>query len=139
MTITASWDNEEHTLVRVIWTRRTSWDDWDKYQTQVVEMVSSVPHGVNFVHELHADLLLPTDWSRQTERIAKQPSAFLPNMGVQIFIGGNPMINWMLEMYRNTVGSRVEFPKLHQVLNEDEAKALVEKYEAYLASKKAVS
>jgi hypothetical protein len=96
MPITATWDNEAQTAVRIDSTGVSTWDEHFAAVEQMRALVSSVKHQVDLIAYIHADAELPQGnfLPHLTKAARKAPH----NLGVTVNVGLSPFLKTVTDI-----------------------------------------
>ena len=130
MPISLNWDNENRTVLRLIF-----WNEWtlDEYATQfeiVVDALKTITHSVDILIDLRTDSYVPKGDSLRAFRnvMDKLPE----NTGVIVYVNDNPVQRHLFDKqlsFYNTV-SRGRKQRVYMVETLEEAHELINKHQA---------
>jgi hypothetical protein len=122
LNVTASWDNEEHTIIRYDFDLHWTWDEFNTAAAAAFAMTRSVEHTVDTISNFKPGQLLPPNALFQFRRaMANAPK----NRGVNVIVSDSNFIGAMVatfSRFNKQLGER-----LLVVKTLDDARAALEK------------
>jgi hypothetical protein len=112
MTVTATWFNEEHTIILQSYTGNWTWIEWKVCNDQVHAMMDSVDHAVHTIIDVSQSGVLPSGGFTRLSDFPQTPSARHPNSGYLVFVGtaiAHEALTDVISVFFKEVGRRFLF------------------------------
>ncbi len=107
MQINVAWDNNDHRIVRIVFQRGWTWIDLNLAVRQADELISSQPHTVHLVIDIHDAGGLPGDFISRAGELFAQGNA-RTNEGQKIVIGAGTLIKIAYKGFLKVYGNKLE-------------------------------
>lgn len=106
MTITVSWDTDDHRIVRIVFQRGWTWQDLHAAVRQADTMIVSQPHTVHLLVDIHEAGGIPGDFIARAGELFAQGDA-RSNEGQKVVIGAGRLIRMAYKGFLSVYGSRL--------------------------------
>lgn len=107
MQINVAWDNNDHRIVRIVFQRGWTWQDLHQAVHQADALITSEPHTVNLVIDIHDAGGIPGDFISRAGELFAQGEA-RSNEGQKIVIGAGGLIRLAYKGFLKVYGSKLE-------------------------------
>lgn len=89
MAVKIVWDNDDKTVIRMEYTGRWKWEELYAATTQSHEMMDTVQHKVDFVHEWVRGAHVPANALVHSKNLIEKRH---PNVGIVVLVWSNPLL-----------------------------------------------
>lgn len=122
-TITYTWEDEDHTILRIDYQRGWTLSDFERVIGDAMTTIQQVSHGVYTLNDFGAELTLPPGFFRVLYRMQK---TMPKNLQLAVLVTEDSMREMLLRLVRRIVPIIAENTRLCTTL--DEARALIAKH-----------
>ena len=100
MKLPVEWENEEKTIIRMIFAGNWNWHDFYEANVAVVALMQSVEHTVHTIADFRQSQGIPLDSPLVHARNAI--SALPDNWGILVIVTNNPLLEHLVNVFRIT-------------------------------------
>ena len=124
MPINVGWDSSDHRIVQIVFQRGWTWLDLNLAVRQADELITSQPHTVHLVIDIHDAGGLPGDFISRAGELFAQGDA-RSNEGQKIVIGAGTLIKIAYKGFLKVYGNKLEGRPFIFADTLDEARAML--------------
>ncbi len=124
MQINVGWDGTDHRIVRIVFQRGWTWQDLHQAVYQADALITSEPHTVHLVIDIHDAGGIPGDFISRAGELFAQGEA-RSNEGQKIVIGAGTLIKIAYKGFLKVYGRKLEGRPFVFADNLDEARAML--------------
>lgn len=108
MTIQVGWDNNEQSIVRIVFQRGWTWNNLNQAVKQADELIISQPHRVDLLIDIHEAGGIPGDFISRAGEIFAQGGEARANEGQKVVVGAGTLIRIAYKTFLRVYGSKLE-------------------------------
>ena len=124
MRINVAWDDNNYRIVRIVFQRGWTWQDLHMAVRQADELITSQPHTVHLLIDIHDAGGIPGDFITRAGELFAQGDA-RSNEGQKIVIGAGGLIRFAYKGFVKVYGSNLEGRPFIFADNLDSARAML--------------
>ena len=98
MGLRAYWDSEDKDIIRAEWRGKWTMVDYRRMEQVVRTMITSVPHRVDGILDLHKMLYLPPGYG---DTVMESGMEFTANFGIAVLVGSELLWSLTQDYYRH--------------------------------------
>ncbi|MBC7870349.1 MAG: hypothetical protein H7Y09_05870 [Chitinophagaceae bacterium] len=122
MTVTAQWDNEAKTIIRLEFVGKWTWAEHHEANTVMEAMVNTASVTIDLIPDLSSSQLVPEGALSQARSIAMRQQI---KFGLIVAVKAGKFIEILYGVFQQLYGRRSGFPDTFFVDSLDEARALI--------------
>lgn len=107
MNIQVGWDNNEHTIVRIVFQHGWTWGDLRQAVSQADALIISQPHTVHLLIDIHEAGGIPGDFITRAGELFAQGEA-RHNEGQKVVVGAGTLIRIAYKTFLRVYGNHLD-------------------------------
>ena len=123
MTVTATWENEQHTCVIISFDRPWTWGEFDEAYAEMDKLFKSVPNKVDLILDITNGGLPPGNAMQHFKQVSENQHA---NLGKIIVVGLPGYFRGILNILRSVYRGRYEAPGYYFVASREKAREMLD-------------